>query len=190
MVVVGQQELVGLDPGGGRELWRHPHENELGLNISMPVWGPDGRLFTSSAYDGGSRMIHLSQIDGRTTPEEAWATNRMRVHFTNVLRIGTMLLGSNGDFGPAFLTALDVETGREYWRDRTFARAHLLYTDGKVIIVDEDGDVAIATVTDQGIDVHARQSILTANAWTPPTLVDGTLFVRDRTEIVALDLRR
>ena len=190
MVVVGQQELVGLDPGGGRELWRHPHENELGLNISMPVWGPDGRLFTSSAYDGGSRMIHLSQIDGRTTPEEAWATNRMRVHFTNVLRIGTMLLGSNGDFGPAFLTALDVETGREYWRDRTFARAHLLYTDNKVIIVDEDGDVAIATVTDQGIDVHARQSILTANAWTPPTLVDGTLFVRDRTEIVALDLRR
>ena len=190
LVVVGQQELVGLDPENGRQLWRHPHENELGLNISMPVWGPDGRLFTSSAYNGGSRMIHLSQIDGRTTPEEAWSTNRMRVHFSNALRIGTMIIGSSGDFGPAFLTALDAATGREHWRDRTFARAHMLYADGKLVIVDEDGDIAIASVTDQGIDIHARQSVLTANAWTPPTLVDGTLFVRDRTQIVALDLRR
>ena len=66
----------------------------------------------------------------------------------------------------------------------------MLYADCKLVIVDEDGDIAIASVTDQGIDVHARQSVLTANAWTPPTLVDGTLFVRDRTQIVALDLRR
>ena len=83
MVVVGQQELVGLDPEDGRMLWRHPHPNELGLNLSMPVWGPDGLLFMSSAYDGGSRVIRLSQIDGRTTADEVWATNRMRVHFSN-----------------------------------------------------------------------------------------------------------
>lgn len=190
IVIVGQQELVGLDPEDGRLLWRHPHANELGLNISLLVWGMDGRLFTSSAYDGGSRMIRLSQIDGRTTPDEAWSTNRMRVHFSNALRIGGLILGSSGDFGPAFLTALDVATGEERWRDRRFARAHMLYADDKLVLVDEDGEIALASVTDHGIEVHARHEVLTANAWTPPTLVDGTLYVRDRRRILALDLGR
>jgi hypothetical protein len=31
--------------------------------------------------------------------------------------------------------------------------------------------------------------LLTANAWTPPTVVGGTVFVRDRKDIMALDLR-
>ncbi len=190
LVVVGQQELVGLDPGDGRVLWRHPHENELGLNLSMPVWGADERLFMSSAYGSGSRMLTLSVIDGRTTPEEAWSTNRMRIHFTNALRVDGMVLGSSGDFGPAFLTALDASTGEELWRDRSFARAHLVYADDKVILVDEDGELALASVTDDGLDVQARHALLTENAWTPPTLVGRTLYVRDRKDIVALDIGR
>ena len=190
LVMVGQQELVGLDPADGRLLWRHPHENELGLNLSMPVWGADGRLFMSSAYGGGSRMLTLSVIDGRTTPEEEWSTNRMRVHFTNALRVGGMVLGSSGDFGPAFLTALDASTGEELWRDRSFARAHLVYADNKVILVDEDGELALASVTADGFDVHARHALLTENAWTPPTLVGSTLYVRDRKDILALDIGR
>ena len=156
----------------------------------MPVWGEDQQLFMSSAYDGGSRMIRLSQIDGRTTASEMWSTNRMRMHFTNALRIGDLVIGSSGDFGPAFLTALNVATGEEVWRSRSFARAHMLYADGKLVIVDEDGDLAVASVTDAGLTVHARTQILTANAWTPPTLVGSTLYVRDRKTILALDLGR
>ena len=188
VVVVGQQELLGLDPADGRVLWRHPHANELGLNLSMPVWGTDGLLFMSSAYDGGSRMLRVSQVDGRTTVGEAWSTNRMRVHFTNTLRIGDLVLGSSGDFGPAFLTALDAQTGAEVWRERSFARAHMVYADGKIVLVDEDGEIAVASVTDRGLEVHARSHVLTANAWTPPTLVGSALYIRDRRDILALSL--
>ena len=49
------------DPTNGRLLWRHPHPTEIGLNISTPVWGPGNRVFVSSAYGGGSRMIGLSR---------------------------------------------------------------------------------------------------------------------------------
>ena len=181
---------MGLHPEDGRLLWRHPHPNELGLNLSMPVWGPDGLLFYSSAYDGGSRMIRLSQIDGRTTVEEAWATNRMRMHFSNALRLDGLVIGSSGDFGPAFLTAMDVESGDEVWRERGVARAHLVFADGKLLIVDEDGDLVLASVSDQGLEIHAAVSILTENAWTPPTLVGRTLYLRDRHQIMALDLGR
>ena len=188
LAVLGQQELVGLDPRDGRRLWSHPHPNELGLNISMPVWGYDNALYLSSGYGGGSRLIRLSRVDDRTTPEEVWFNNRMRVHFGSALRIGDLVVGSTGDMGPAFVAALDVATGREVWRERTFARAQLLQAGSRVVIVDEDGEVAVASVTGEGLDVHARAAVLTANAWTPPTLVGNVLYVRDRHDILALDL--
>ena len=125
---------------------------------------------------------------GRTSTEEVWFNSRMRVHFGNAIRIDDKVVASTGDLGPAFLAALDLNTGEEIWRERTFARAHLLQVDGKLVIVDEDGDLAVASITETGLDVHMRTSALTENAWTPPTLVDGVLYLRDRVNILALDL--
>jgi len=36
--------------------------------------------------------------------------------------------------------------------------------------------------------VHARKELLASNAWTPPTVVDGKLYVRDRKDVLALQL--
>ena len=179
---------MGLDPRDERRLWSHPHANELGLNVSMPVWGGDNVLFVSSGYDGGSRLIRLSRIDGRTRSKEVWFNNRMRVHFGNALHVGGLVLASTGDFGPAFVAALDVETGAEVWRERAFARAQILDAGGSLVILDEEGELAVASVTLNGLQVHARAPVLTSNAWDPPTLVGSTLYVRDRHQILALDL--
>jgi len=55
--------------------------------------------------------------------------------------------------------------------------------------VDEDGELAVATPTETGLEVHARTEALTENAWTPPTLVGSRLYIRDRKNVLALDLR-
>ena len=186
LVILAQRQLVGVDPKNGDFLWSHPHGDVL--NLSTPVWGNGNLLFASTAYDGDSRVIRLRQVDGETTTEELWFNNRMRVHFGNALRIGDLVIGTTGDFGPAFFAALDIRTGEELWRERSFGRSHMLYADGKLVIVDEDGDIAVATVTARGLEVYARAHVLTENAWTPPTLVGTTLYVRDRRSILALDL--
>jgi hypothetical protein len=49
----------------------------------------------------------------------------MRVHFTNAIRVGDVVYGSSGDFGPAPFTAIDVKTGKILWRHRSFPRAYL-----------------------------------------------------------------
>ena len=188
LVVLSAQHVTGLDPRNGDLLWSHPHPTEYGLNISTPVWGEGNLLFVSSAYNGGSRVIRLHREAGKTTAEEVWFNNRLRIHFGNALRIGDLVLGSSGDFGPAFFTAFDIHTGEEVWRERGFARAHMVYAGGKLVIVDEDGEIAIATATREGLQVHARAEKLTENAWTPPTLVGGRLYVRDRKNVLALDL--
>jgi hypothetical protein len=114
----------------------------------------------------------------------------MRVHIGTIIRIGDFIYGSSGDFGPAFLTALDARTGDVAWQDRQFSRVTFLHADGKLIILDEDGVLALAAVSGEGLRVLARAEILTSKAWTVPTLVGSTLYVRDRRTIAKLDLGR
>ena len=190
LVVFAQDRIAGLDPGDGALRWSHPHETEYGLNISTPVWGEGNLLFCSSAYDGGSRVIRLRRAEGRTRAEEVWFSNRMRIHFGNALRVGDLVLGTSGDFGPAFFIAVDAESGEEAWRERTFARSHILLAGSQLVIVDEDGDIAVATPSREGLQVQARASVLKKNAWTPPTLVGTRLYVRDRADVLSLELGR
>jgi len=188
LVVWGQGEIISLNPERGETLWRHQHPTQMGLNVSTPLWESGRLLFISSAYGGGSRMIRLSRVNGRTTPEDVWSNNRMRVHFGSAIRVGNLVIGSSGDFGPAFLVALNAETGEEVWRERTFARAQMVNAGGTLVIVDEDGEIAVASASEAGLRVHGRKELLASNAWTPPTIVDGRLYVRDRKNVLALQL--
>jgi len=188
LVVFHTDGIAGVDPKGGPLYWNHAHPTQYGLNISTPVWGEGNLLFMSSAYTGGSRVLHLSQANGRTTVEERWFTPKMRVHFGTAIRLGDRVYGSSGDFGPAFVIAIDVRTGDVAWQERGFARANLVSADGKLILLDEDGTLALASPTAGGLQVHARSSVLTNKAWTVPTLVGTRLYVRDRATIKALEL--
>lgn len=189
IVLFGGDRIAGYDAADGQELWNHAHRTDWGLNISTPVWNPtDHLLLFSSAYGTGSRALELRQAGGKTTVAEKWAVPRVRVHIGTLIRVGDTAYMSSGDFGPAFLTAMNVNTGAIAWQDRAFARAQLLYADHKLIILDEDGTLGLAQVSAQGLKVLARASILENRAWTPPTLIGRTLYVRDRRTIAAYDL--
>jgi outer membrane protein assembly factor BamB len=188
LVMFGGAEIVGLNPSSGAVLWRHPHKTEWGLNISTPVWGDGNILFSSSAYNSGTRCLQLSKVGGQTAVKELFFTNQMRVHIGTVIRIGDYAYGASGDFGPSFITAINVKTGKIAWRDRSFSRSTFLHADGKLIILDEDGTLGLATVSPEGLKVLTRASVMTKTSWTVPTLVGTKLYIRDRKDILALEL--
>jgi outer membrane protein assembly factor BamB len=181
-------EIVGVDPNNGNLLWSRSHPAEFGLNTSTPVWGADNLLFMSSGYGGGSRVLKLSRTGDKTTVEEVWANSLMRVHFTNAIRVGDLIYGSSGDFGPAPFTAVNVKTGNIVWRHRSFPRASFLFADGRFIILDEDGHLLLATPTAEGLTVTSKAELLSNQAWTVPSLSGTRLYLRDRKNIVALEL--
>ncbi len=182
-------EIIGVDPNKGDLLWRNPHPNENGVNVSLPVWGEDNLLFFSSGYDGGSRVLKLTRTGNKTAVEQIWASKLMRIHFGNAIRIGNYLYASSGDFGPAPFTAIDIRTGQVMWRNRGLARATAVLADGRLILLDEDGQLALATATPEGLTINSRIELLTSYAWTVPTLAGTTLYVRDRKNVMALDLK-
>lgn len=181
-------EMAGVSPTTGVLLWKHKHTTEWGLNISMPVWVGGHLLFMSSAYNSGSRVIDLSR-ETNTKVTEKWFSNKMRIHITDAIFHKGQVIGSSGDFGPSFLTSVDIETGKEAWRDRSFSRANMVLAGDKLILLDEDGKLALAKPDDKGLNVIAKTEVLHNNAWTPPTLVGTKLYLRDRKQIMALELK-
>jgi outer membrane protein assembly factor BamB len=181
-------EVSGLDPRTGGLEWTYPHRADQGVNVATPIWGTDNLLFVSSAYNGGSRVLRLKRQGEKVSVAEVWANRRVRIHFGNAVRFGSRIYASNGDFGASPLAAIDVNTGDMAWRDRSVARSTLIGAGDKLVILDEDGNLVLATPSDAGLVVHAKASILTARSWTAPTLSGTTLYLRDNTQILALDL--
>jgi outer membrane protein assembly factor BamB len=188
VVTVMLKEVLAVSPDTGELLWRHPHSNKTDTNVSMPVWCAGNILLVSSAYDSGTRAIHLQQQNGKTVATELWFNKRVRVHHGNLLPIGDYVYASSGDFGPAPLTAVKIATGEIAWQKRVFAKANFLRADGKIIMLDEDGRLALVKLSPEGVIVMAESEQMSNPAWTPPTLSGSILFLRDRASIEALDL--
>ncbi len=189
LFVAMANQRAGLDPATGELRWSLELPRTAGSIMATQIWGEDHPLFGSSAYADGSRAIKVEKKpDGTFEASELWYNRKMRVMFPSYVRIGDYIYGSSGDFGPVFLMAINVKTGEVAWRERGFNRTHFLSADGKVILLDEEGDLAVATVSPEGIQVHARAHIIGRTAWTPPTLVGTRLYVRNRSELRAFEL--
>jgi outer membrane protein assembly factor BamB len=189
LIVFGGDGVRGVNPANGATLWQHPHKTDYGLNISTPVWNAaDNLLLISSAYNSGTRLLKLSQAGGKTTVQELWFQNRLRVHIGTLIRLGDFAVGSSGDFGPCPTVAIDVKTGNILWQSRDFSRATYLHADGKLVVLDEDGNLGLARPTRTGLNPIAKAPILEKIAWTTPTLVGTRLYVRDRAKMMAFDL--
>jgi outer membrane protein assembly factor BamB len=188
LVVFAGSHMTGVDPNNGRMLWAHPHDPGNDFNFSLPLFGSDSVLFMSSGYRAGSRAVRLVPNGESTDVQELWFNSRVRFMFLNAIRLGDHVYGTSGDMGPAFLTAIDLKTGQAAWQNRGFSQATLVHADGKTIVLDEDGDLALTRLTPEGATVLSQVKLFDTVAWTVPTLAGTTLYARDRAKIVALDL--
>jgi len=188
IVALMASEIIAFSPEDGRLLWRYPHHTENGLAISTPVWSPGNLLFISSAYEGGSRVLELHQAEGNTSIKELGYNQKLKSHFGAVIRFGDYAYLSSGHSGPALMTCVNLRTGQVAWQDRGFSKAQLVSIDQKLVLLDEDGTLALIDPTPAAFRVVAKVSLLQHLSWTPPTVSGGTLYIRDRHTLMALDL--
>lgn len=189
-VAFNAKSLTGLDARTGQVLWNVDHPTEWGANICTPVWNAaDNTLFISSAYGMGSRGVQLEKSGSQVTAKELWFNAKMKLQFVNAVRDGDWIYGTSGDFGPAFLACVNAKTGEFAWRQRGMAAANLVLADGKLIALDEEGTLYLVKADPTKYRLLAKaKGICTKSAWTAPTLVGRTLYVRDRAKIMALNL--
>jgi hypothetical protein len=134
-------------------------------------------------------MIHLERSGTQTRAKEAWSSNRLRLHNGNAMWIsGTLYFTSGGKGSQAILSAVDAASGRIYWQERSIQKATFVWADGKLITLDQDGYLMLAVPSPKEFRVVAKSKLLSNLSWTPPVLVGTTLYLRDRKDILAVEL--
>ena len=90
----------------------------------------------------------------------------------------------------ADLRCLDPATGNELWKKENLGYFHfavMSVADGKVLILDDGGNLLLAEVTRKGYRELAKSKVC-HGTFNCPALANGRLFVRDNAEVICLDL--
>lgn len=182
-------DRVGLDPRTGATRWKLAVDRQAAAIMSTPVFLPPDRVFFTSAYGGGSYVVRVTRRDdGHYAAEQVWHDKKLKVQHGNVVVLDGHVIGTSGDFGPAFMMSVRLSDGELAWRERGFPKSTLLKAGSRLIILDEEGVLSLASASGEGLNVISRARVLQDKSWTVPTLAGTRLYLRDLHDIVALDL--
>jgi len=181
--------LVGVSPGEGSELWRMPWPTEFDCNIATPL--PIGdKIFVSSGEEVGCALL---QLKGNGAPAVAWESKGkgsvMINYWANSVHHHGYLYGLAGEFSKVIhLNCVDAKTGKLMWSKKAFGKASVTLADGHLFLVTKKGDLVLAEATPKEYREKARVTPLGENR-TAATISNGRLFLRDRENIMCLDVK-
>ncbi|MEM7481225.1 MAG: PQQ-binding-like beta-propeller repeat protein [Acidobacteriota bacterium] len=178
-------QILAVRPQSGEVLWREPWSTSYNVNAAAPILVPPSRLFISSGYDTGSALFEIETEGDRASVRKVWDQRRMKNQFSSSVLYRGAIFG----FDNSILKAIDPATGEELWKARGFQHGSLTAADGKLFVLGEGGRLALVEATAEAYREISSVEPFKAKAWTVPTLADGVLYLRNESEIIALDVK-
>jgi outer membrane protein assembly factor BamB len=188
------KRLLGVTPEEGKLLWEFPWDTQFEVNAATPEvirarLGAEelNYVFISSGYGKGCALVKIAPRKGGFRAKAVYQSNELCCHFASPVRFGEHLyaLDETRD-----LTCLEIRTGKVAWRQKGFKKGSLLRVDNHLIVLGEDGKLALLEANPKEYRELARARPFRNRCWTMPVLADGRLFLRDQKQVKCLDLRK
>jgi outer membrane protein assembly factor BamB len=185
IVLLTATRVLGLSIGGGRVLWEFPWPTQNGINAAQPLLAGGDRVFVSSSYGMGAAMLQITAGPSGLAVREAWRNNRLKTRFASAVLHDGHLYGLD----ESILACVDAATGELKWKAGRYGYGQVLLAGGHLIVLSEDGDLALVRATPERHEERSRFPVLAGKTWNSPALADGYLLVRNLAEMAAFDLR-
>jgi len=188
--------LVVLDPASGKVEHEYPFRSRTALSVtgSSPVVAGN-RVFLSAAYGTGSACLEATEDGGF---RELWTDRHIGLQFSSaIFEAGVLYLVDGVADRAGALVALDPANGKELartelvWEEQidedgesveqsfTVGEGSLLFADGKLLCLGDNGHLLWLEASPSGARVLTRAWLFGANeSWTPPVVVRGLLYLR------------
>ena len=177
-----------LSPVDGKVLW----ENEWkGIPIVQPaVIGNRDVLITSADAMGGFgvRRLSVTQQEGVWKVEERWTSRGLKPYFNDYVINDDHAYGFDG----RILSCISLQDGSRKWKGGRYGEGQMLLLPDQdiLLVLSEDGELALVSATPGEFKELARIPVLNAKTWNHPVLVGDVLLLRNGEEMVALRLTR
>jgi len=174
--------LAVLAREDGAELALFPWTSEYNVNSATPIVS-GRRIFISTGYN--AKGCALLEFTGKAL-EVVWESKEMN----NTMSGCVFVDGHYYGFDEAKLKCLDA-AGKVLWEERGLGKGALSASDGRLIVLSEEGELLIAPATPKGFEAATRTKLFDGGVcWTTPVLAHGILYCRSSTgALVARDHR-
>jgi outer membrane protein assembly factor BamB len=184
ILVVTSTRVAGLAVESGSLLFEQAWNTSMGINCSQPVIVGPNRFFISSGYGKGAALIEVTQTNGGLTARALWENTSMKNKFNSSVFHEGHIYGLD----EGILTCLEAETGARKWKEGRFGYGQLLLADGHLIVLSDQGELALIKATPEGYAEVAKFSALEGKTWNYPAIVAGKLLVRNATEMACFNI--
>jgi outer membrane protein assembly factor BamB len=184
VLIFAAKHLVALDPQTGSELWRFPFETGYDTNNTDPIVHDD-TVFISS-YSHGCALVRVK--DGK--PEAVYDNKVLFNNLSPGILIGEYLYVFNGEAKMRTdFRCIHLPTGQLKWQREDPAFGSVICAGSKLIIMSEKGELLLAEPSAAELKILGRTQVLGGVCWTPPTLANGMLYLRNaKGDLVCLGL--
>jgi outer membrane protein assembly factor BamB len=188
------RRLLGVTPDEGKLLWEFPWNTSFEVNAATPevIHARSGDkdltyVFISSDYGKGCGLVKIQSDGGKFQAKAVYESNELCCHFASPVRHGEYIYGMDERRD---LTCLSLRTGQVAWRQPGFQKGSLLRVDDRLIVLGEQGKLALIDASPDGYHELAAMRPFRNRSWTMPVLADGRLFLRDQRQVMCLDVRK
>jgi outer membrane protein assembly factor BamB len=177
---------MGVAPATGKALWTHPWNTRLPV---MPIVQPamlEGSTVLVGDNSSGLRRLAVGRRDSAWTVDEQWVSNRLKPYFNDFVVHRGYAYGFDG----TILAAVDLTNGERKWKGGRYGQGQLLLLPDQdvLLVVAEEGDLALVKAAPDGFTEIARVPALSGKTWNHPVLVGDVLLVRNGEEMAAFRL--
>lgn len=186
IVALCQNDLVGIDPATGEQLWRYGFQVKWRENIVNPLAVND-LLIISGREQGEIRALKPTQRDGQWHVEQAWSTPDQVMYMSSPIVHQNTLYGmAHKQKGHFF--ALDTATGRTLWTGpgRMGDHASLLNADDLLITLTTAGTLRFLALDKTAFQPVATYQVGASPTWALPAVDRNTLFIKDKDTLYSL----
>jgi outer membrane protein assembly factor BamB len=177
------KEMVALVPKTGKILWKIPWKTSYNVNAADAVI-EGNKIFLSSGYNTGCAVYTFGSSDFT----QDWKNKNIRNHFNSCVLWKGYIYGVDDNKS---VSCLDFKTGQVKWAQKGFGKGSLMLADGKLIILSDNGKLAIAEASPTEYKELASAQILPKKkCWTVPVLANGRIYARNNPDgqLVCLDV--
>ena len=182
--------LAVLDPVNGKIDFKNRWRARIhaSVNAAAPLVAGD-RLFVTASYNTGALVLQ-SVGDGFRT---VWSNDSsLSSQYASVMHRDGFLYGTHGraDVPPVpALRCVELATGRVRWSVDDFGDCLMLLCGDRLLALMESGELVLGQASPAGWREISRAQVVGSGARSQPALADGRLYVRDRNQLVCLDVR-
>jgi outer membrane protein assembly factor BamB len=191
LVNLSEKSVVCVDAATGKQLWRYLHPTKYDASCATSVFWND-HIFHANPSGAGCVMLRMRPEGDGVGVKPIWEGPLDNISGGAVIVDGFVYGAAHNNYkGRNIWMCLDAGTGGVKWESTELVQGSLLYADGRLYCLAEDGTMALVNATPERFEIVGQFRFVDAkrDAWAHPVVLDGRLYLRYHEELRCYDVR-